>query len=517
MNFRRQWSNLVPKHSVGPMITVLAFVLLVVHTLSFGFVIDDAYISFRYAQNLIDGHGLVFNPGEAVEGYSNLLWVLLCALGMKVGAAPLLWSRILGGLSGLVTLQLLPGIVGRLAPNATIRNPWPGRFAQLVFAAVGAAACWMFSGLETPLFLLWMTAAWRAALRRSPVPAGLFGLLLILTRPEGPAPAVIFLAWSLLPRSAEDRDRPAGMWGRWLGPALLVLGTAAFFLWRKSTFGYWLPNTYYAKTGDLAGQLKTGLPYAGDFLLRLGWPLLLAVLAAAVRTGAGLLRSREMLLTMGVIAFWTTYVIVVGGDTLGMFRFFVPVTTLLVGWTAAWLASAGWLRGAGRTLILGALLAAALLPGSKYGREPWLARTHMREANLGGWMLAGDAMARQLPAGSTIALGPAGYIPWKTGFHAWEYFGIVTPHIAHRDMSFDSGFAGHQKHDGDWIVAQRPDYLLIGNVDITPQPRRGLIPPLEVEKEIVLNKEFQANYEMMSLRLANGKYLNLFRRRADTR
>jgi hypothetical protein len=30
--------------------------------------VDDAYISLRYARNLIDAHGLVFNPGERVEG-----------------------------------------------------------------------------------------------------------------------------------------------------------------------------------------------------------------------------------------------------------------------------------------------------------------------------------------------------------------------------------------------------------------------------------------------------------------
>src|SRR5207244_12236047 len=40
---------------------------------------DDAYISYRYAQNLARGNGLVFNPGERVEGYSNLLHVLLLA------------------------------------------------------------------------------------------------------------------------------------------------------------------------------------------------------------------------------------------------------------------------------------------------------------------------------------------------------------------------------------------------------------------------------------------------------
>lgn len=34
---------------------------------------EDAFISFRYARNLVDGHGLVFNPGERVEGYTNFL------------------------------------------------------------------------------------------------------------------------------------------------------------------------------------------------------------------------------------------------------------------------------------------------------------------------------------------------------------------------------------------------------------------------------------------------------------
>lgn len=74
----------------------LAVALLLAHALSFRFAIDDAYISFRYARNLLDGHGLVFNPGERVEGYSNLSWVLLAAAGMAAGLDPLLWARLLG-------------------------------------------------------------------------------------------------------------------------------------------------------------------------------------------------------------------------------------------------------------------------------------------------------------------------------------------------------------------------------------------------------------------------------------
>ena len=41
---------------------------------------DDAFISFRYAENLANGQGLVFNPGERVEGYSNPLWTVLFAV-----------------------------------------------------------------------------------------------------------------------------------------------------------------------------------------------------------------------------------------------------------------------------------------------------------------------------------------------------------------------------------------------------------------------------------------------------
>src|SRR5262245_16454258 len=44
------------------------------------FVIDDAFISLRYARNLAMGHGLVYNAGERVEGYTNFLWTLFLAL-----------------------------------------------------------------------------------------------------------------------------------------------------------------------------------------------------------------------------------------------------------------------------------------------------------------------------------------------------------------------------------------------------------------------------------------------------
>ena len=49
---------------------------------------DDAYISFRYADNWARGLGPVFNAGERVEGYTNFLWTALLAGLIKLGAHP---------------------------------------------------------------------------------------------------------------------------------------------------------------------------------------------------------------------------------------------------------------------------------------------------------------------------------------------------------------------------------------------------------------------------------------------
>ena len=493
--------------------TALPILLLLLgHALLFGFVIDDAWISLRYADNLVAGHGLVFNPGEPVEGYSNLLWVLLGALGLELGVPPLLWLRILGTLAMGGLLLLVPGALHRLQPERGYEDAWAAPATQLVIAAAGPVACWMLAGLETPLFALLVFGAWRTAMGRHRLGAGLLGLLLALTRPEGLALGAIFCAWSLLP-SRELRPAVQSLWRRWSGLAVFLLGTMAYLWWRHHTYGYWLPNTYYAKTGDLAGQVKMGLPYARDFLLRYGLPLGLVAIAAPSRGGAGLVLRLPVMLSLGLLAAWLGYTVAVGGDMLGMFRFWAPLLPVAVTVTMSLAAGAEWLVRPGRAAMVALPLAAALLYSSFEGRERRLVDIHMSEANLGGWILAGDAMAAQLPRGTSIALGPAGYIPWRTGFRTLDFYGIVTPAIAHRAGPFRHAYAGHGKTDGPWVVSRRPDYILIGNVDITDRPRQGLIPPLDREVDLVLDPRFQQEYEQTWLPVAGGKVLNLFRRR----
>ena len=90
---------------------------------------------------------------------------------------------------------------------------------------------------------------------------------------------------------------------------------------------------------------------------------------------------------------------------------------------------------------------------------------------------------------------------------------LKLPEISHKEIDFEHGYAGHEKHDGDYIVSLRPDYILIGNVDITDEPRTSLIRPHVREVDIVQNKSFQQEYEQIYLPVEGGKFLNLFRRK----
>ena len=84
----------------------VSLILLLAHAGWYRFLTDDAFISFRYARNLAEGHGLVFNPGFArVEGYTNLLWVLLLAPFARLGLDLVIPAAVLGALASCGSLE----------------------------------------------------------------------------------------------------------------------------------------------------------------------------------------------------------------------------------------------------------------------------------------------------------------------------------------------------------------------------------------------------------------------------
>ena len=242
---------------------------------------QDSFIAFRYAKNLVEGHGLRWNPNEEpVEGYTNFLLVLLCALALKAGFGLPIFSQILGGVSAFLT--------GYYAYRFSrkIMN-WPAAASLLpcqLLSLSGPFATWAGSGMETNLFTLLLMAAiyhfadyFKSNQRKHLYLCFLFLFLSTLTRPEGFGVFAFFIGVSLaviLWHKKPFRHFPL--------PILsYVLPFCLYFAWRVSYFGYLLPNTYYAKTGGTIFQYLRGLRYTGSFLFFFALPFLFLILFLA--------------------------------------------------------------------------------------------------------------------------------------------------------------------------------------------------------------------------------------------
>ena len=208
---------------------------------------DDSYIIFRYAQNLANGLGLVFNPGQRVKGFTSFLWVLLVAVGTRFTSDPILTSKVLGlliNLSSLVAVYMLCRMM------ATEKIPIYG-FALVLTASNEHFIVGGVSRLETPLFtsiLCWSLAAHLKAIRATQpahqagwcIGASLLLALLVLTRPDG---ALTFLL--LWCHALWKFRRQVSNVVFFTLPLLLLYGPC--FLWRWHYFGFLPPNTFYVE------------------------------------------------------------------------------------------------------------------------------------------------------------------------------------------------------------------------------------------------------------------------------
>ncbi len=382
---------------------------------------DDAFITYRYARNLAHGHGLVFNEGERVEGYSSILHLVLVAPsflvtdGMGVYYAAFALNLVLVVLSFLL---FVVHVRRRAGPDAAV-------MAAALFALNPVTWVWVASGLETILVLLLQLVAWATLDRIEEgdvggsswlLPASL--VLSLFARPEGVM--VTFVAAFLL--LARGRRRQA-LWS----VLAVVLAAAPYLMWRYGYYGGLLPNTYYAKvSGPLTARVLGGARQLEAVALQQGLlPHLLVLAFAAVtvlaRDGARL-RARaggipfEVALAACLLTFW----IYVGGDHLGE-RF------LLV--------------------LLCSLQMAPLAADGRFDYE-------REKYDL--WVTLGDFL-RENGSGITLAVDGAGKAPFLSGLRTIDMLGLNDRHLAHREVDFFN--PGHNKYDADYVLSRKPDLI----------------------------------------------------------
>jgi hypothetical protein len=234
---------------------------------------DDAMISLRYARNLAFGEGLVWNPGERVEGITNPLWTLLMAPWQAL--LPPEWAALPVQLLSAGCLLLNTVQVYRLGMLLSPETRSVARGAALLTATYYSLNNWALLGMEVGLLALLLTTAVRLALER-PQRLWLLYTLLVL----GVWTRLDFLLPALLLAAVAAR-KPLGI------VLLLVLGVLTPTLFRFLYYSDILPNTYYLKlTGYPLGlRLTRGLFVLGTFLWSVKLVPVLWPLVYGLRTG----------------------------------------------------------------------------------------------------------------------------------------------------------------------------------------------------------------------------------------
>ena len=279
------------------------------------FLCDDAFISFRYARNLLEGHGLVFNPGEYVEGYSNFLWTLeLALLWALFDLRPEYVAPWLSVACTVATIATMLWWVVR-TPRLQERGLVAWMALGLVCSSATFAVWTSGGGLETRQFTFFIVlgvvslALYRHS-RWGLLTASLSLTAAAYTRPEGPLVAACCFAWFAIQHFLTNRRLPWRELGILVGPFVLLV--AAHYLFRYSYYGEWLPNTYYAK--HVRPWYEAGFRYLIAAALETGLYLFLPLTCLALWTRWRSYRDGTYGLVLLCVAVHMAYVMRIGGD-----------------------------------------------------------------------------------------------------------------------------------------------------------------------------------------------------------
>jgi len=446
------------------------------------FFTDDGFISLRYAARLLEGKGLTWNDGERVEGYSDLLWVLLCAVPGLFGGSLLTGARVIGMLCTAATFGALIALV---RPSRPVQ--WLG--AALAIGMLGASdsvAVWSMGGLESPLvgaLVSWGIVAALAAVRSGSRQAtlgaaGCFGLV-CWARVDGalwPVAAVLGLglgfrkqAWRL---------------------GLTIAGTALVFVvlqlvFRLAYYHDYLPNTAYAKVALTDERLKAGIEHVSKSL----FPLAASWLALVSCGVYGLRRERlrgATVLHLVLAATWTAYVVRIGGDIFPAWRVLLYVVVLAASLVACTLSDDLRSPIAPAALRWALALVTLTAVGSHFNPMNWA------KGEVWQWdgQVVGKALARMFKdARPLVAVDAAGTIPYYSRFPALDMLGLTDRYLAHhRPARMGSGFMGHELGDASYYLERAPDIICIG---VPPCQHAAKFP---AQEQLLARKDFKSSY-----------------------
>jgi hypothetical protein len=457
-------------HHIEKIILVLIIAIFVVHALSLNFTQDDAFISYRYVKNFINGHGLVFNPGERVEGYTNFLWIIILSIFARLGLDMIIVSKILGVSAGAATLFLSY----QISLNFFRKKDWffP-LFVPLLLACNSAFAYWSISGLETAFFVMTVLLSVYFYLTNERLMI-ISSALSTLVRPEG----VLVFGILIIHKFFFKKDKLKNCLFSILGFILLLL---PYLIFKIFYYGNLLPNPFYAKTGFSLEYVKTGLAYFWLFLKHYGlWGALYLI---PIPFYKDLEVKGKLALLMVYI--YTLYIIIIGGDVLKAHRFFLPVLPFLyLLFSFALMKLSLMLKN--RVIPIFVVIAFSFL--TFFLPRNWIMSVRSAEIGLCAKMSRyAERLRQSFGTDFTLAMSTIGAISYLTDAKVIDMLGLTDPYIAKHPEKIPGLFSTwkEKKFNTQYLLSRDPDVIMFST---------GIKPSAPAERALFLSSKFRENY-----------------------
>jgi arabinofuranosyltransferase len=470
---------------------LVALIILIFHASHYlPFIADDALISLRYAQRLLAGKGLTWTDGQPVEGYSNLLWILLVSLPGAFSVDLIASARILGIIgmaAALLALWRSQDYSYRKLPGTAI--------ALLFFSLADSVAVWAIGGLEQPLIagLLAWTVTLYFRLICSELPRNstinLLSLclgLLCLTRPDGPIFTVAFIVALLLSKRTGQRMFSLVM--KLLRFPVLLYGGQLLF--RFLYYGEWAPNTSLVKLTPSIHHFYNGLMYLLNGLNALSPFSYLAIVMLAYLLVAK--ETRPKALVLGITAgAWMVYIVFIGGDIFPAWRHFIPLVVVFA-FALAEGSAFCWDRFRHRTARTALII--ALITAFPCFVLLQLQNPENRRAMEERWEWDGKVIGLFLKAAfghqqPLFAMTASGCLPYWSELPALDMLGLNDYYLPrHPPANLGQGYLGHELGDGQYVLSRHPDLISFCG------PGGSLHACFLGEKQLLETQKFFADY-----------------------
>lgn len=495
--------------------------------------VDDTYIFLRFARNIVNGHGIVWNIGEEpIAGFTSNIYLIICTLLTFFFANPILSLQLFNIILAIIGTIYLLKWYSLINPELEKEN----FLVTLIIILSPAFQYWMISGMDALLnvvalvfYIYFITKSPESS--KNHFLSGLFISVLTLIRPE-----FIFLILYQSAYLIVKKSKATNLTYMFLGFGILLI---PFYLAYYLYFGSVLPNTYYAKTGGGIYQILGGLDYLYISAKRMFGKASIVLLLIII-LGFSLSILRRHFYVLGIALSIIIITVIKGGDHFILGRFLLPAIPLVFILLPSFLDNSFSKiskynnKNPYYTLIFFVII---IVNSTNYFYQKQFYRvigkplvfkfdysektpyfSYLIPEWTDQFIVIGKKLKVICKPTESLAVVPIGAIGYFSELTIIDMVGLVDKNIANTKYDLkllETWKPGHERGNGSYVLSRKPDYILLNDYLTTIPLKNFPQHTLEFKSkiEIINSISFYDNYEFFPVRMRNGSSLNLFKKK----